>query len=135
MAKSAKEKLNQTKAPKRVVLEKDFAGIRAGQRMLVGTPQMVDAYIREIPSGETRTIHRLRNELARREKCDATCPVSTAIFVRISAEAAIEDMDAGRPESTVTPFWRIISADDKVAAKLPIDPEWITRQRALEAAS
>lgn len=134
MAKTAREKLRQDKAPKKVVLEKDFAGIKAGQRMLVGTPQMIDAYIREIPSGETRTIPRLRNELARREKCDATCPVSTAIFVRIAAEAAIEEMDAGQPESAVTPFWRLISADDKIATKLPLDSAWITSQRALESA-
>ncbi len=134
MAKTAREKLNQDKAPKRVILEKAFAGIKAGQRMLVGTPQMVDAYVREIPYGQTRTIRRMRNELARRENCDATCPVSTAIFVRISAEAAIENMDAGRPASAVTPFWRLISADDKVATKLSIDPQWITHQRALEGA-
>ncbi|MEL7535857.1 MAG: hypothetical protein AAFZ58_07990 [Pseudomonadota bacterium] len=132
MAKTATEKLRQNKATKKVVLDKDFAGIKAGQRMLVGTPQMMDAYIRKIPFGETRTMQRLRNELARRNKCDATCPVSTAIFVRISAEAAIEAMELGADIADVTPFWRIVGPDDKIAAKLNIDSEWIRQQRALE---
>ena len=69
MAKTATERLNTKKEMKKVVLEKDFAGIKAGQLMLVGTPQMIDAYIRTIPAGETRTVHRLRNELARKNKC------------------------------------------------------------------
>lgn len=133
MAKSARERLQQKKTLKKVVLDQDFAGIRKGQRMLVGTPQMIDSYIREIPSGETRTIQRLRNELARREGCDAACPVSTAIFVRIAAEAAIEDMNDGSTLADVAPFWRLLAPGDKITARLPIDPAWLARQRELEA--
>ena len=132
MAKTATERLLAKKAPKKVVLDKDFAGIKAGQRMLVGTPQMIDRYIRKIPSGETRTLHRLRNELARRNKCDATCPVSTSIFVQVASQAAIESMEAGTPVSEITPFWRVVGPDDKIAAKLSVDRKWIELQRELE---
>ena len=132
MGKSATERLNQKKAPKKVVLEKDFAGIKAGMLMLVGTPQMVDGYIRKIPAGETRTMVRLRNELARRNKCDATCPVSTAIFVRVAAQAAIEDMESGTDVADITPFWRVVGPDDKIAGKLSVDRQWIEHQRAME---
>ncbi|MEM9621203.1 MAG: hypothetical protein AAF993_06110 [Pseudomonadota bacterium] len=132
MAKTATQKLQQKKDKKKVVLEHDFAGIKAGQLMLVGTPQMVDAYIRKIPYGETRTIHRLRNELARRNRCDATCPVSTAIFLRICAEAALEAMDQGTAPAEITPFWRVVAPEDKIAKKLNIDSEWIRHQRASE---
>ncbi|MEM7707161.1 MAG: hypothetical protein AAF358_16515 [Pseudomonadota bacterium] len=133
MAKTATEKLNQKKQPKKVVLEKDFAGIKAGQRMLVGTPKMVDDYIRKVPAGETRTMPRLRRDLARRNRCDATCPVSTAIFVRIAAEAALEALEGGASASDVTPFWRVVGPEDKIAKKLPVDSEWISHQRASES--
>ncbi len=132
MAKTATERLNQKKQPKKVVLEKDFAGIKAGQRMLVGTPKMVDEYIRKVPFGETRTMPRLRNELARRNRCNASCPVSTAIFVRIAAEAAVEALDNGASPSDVTPFWRVVGPEDKIAKKLSVDSQWISQQRAGE---
>ena len=90
MPKTAREQLNADKTHKIAVLHADFAGIKKGQKMFVATPKIVDAYIKAIPAGETRTIARMRNELARRRKCDAMCPVSTAIFVRISAQAALD---------------------------------------------
>ncbi|MEO1202104.1 MAG: hypothetical protein AAFX10_05330 [Pseudomonadota bacterium] len=132
MAKTATEKLKSKKEKKKVRMEHDFAGIKAGQLMLVATPQMVDDYIRKIPYGETRTVVRLRNELARRNRCDASCPVSTAIFVRISAEAAIEAMEQGADVDDVTPFWRVIAPDDKVAGKLNVGSDWIRHQRESE---
>ena len=132
MPKTASERLSEKKSPKKVVLDKDFAGIKKGQTMFVGTPQIVADYMRKIPEGETRTIQRLRNELARRRKCDATCPVSTAIFVRIAAEAAIEEMNDGKKPRDVIPFWRVVAPDDKIAKRLPIDPNWIEHQRQLE---
>lgn len=132
MAKSAVARLKQKKEKKKVVLENDFAGIKAGQLMLVGTPQMMDTYIRKIPSGKTKTMHQLRNELARRNKCDATCPVSTAIFVRIAAQAALEELEGGTPLREITPFWRVVAPEDKIAGKLNVDKEWIRHQREAE---
>lgn len=132
MAKSAKEKLNAKKEPKRVVMEKDFAGIKAGETMFVATPLMVDAYIRDIPHGETQTVKELRDEMARRNECDGTCPMSTSIFVRMAADAAIEDMKAGVAVTDLTPFWRVVGPDDKIAKKLSIDADWIGHQRQRE---
>lgn len=132
MAKSATQKLAAKKQLKKVVLENDFAGIRAGQRMLVATPKLVDDYIRRVPFGEIRSIRRLRNELARRHGCDAACPVSTAIFLRIAAEAALESLEEGTPVSDITPFWRVVDPDDKLVARLPVDSDWIRHQRAIE---
>lgn len=132
MAKTALEKLQDKKLPKKVVLEKDFAGIKQGQKMLVATPQIVAQYIGKIPYGETRTMVQMRNELAKRRRCDATCPVSTAIFARIAAEAAIEEMGNGIPVDKIIPFWRIVSSEDKMAKKLAVDAEWIDSQRQAE---
>jgi hypothetical protein len=125
-------KLSVKKLPKRVKLDKDFAGIKAGSMLFVGTPQIIDAYIRKVPHGETRTIERLRRELARNNQCDATCPVSTAIFLRISAQAAIEQLDKGVASSEVTPFWRVIEPQSTIAKKLTIDSQWIAHQRDIE---
>jgi hypothetical protein len=132
-AKCWKDKLNQPKQPKRVVLETDFAGIRAGTRLFVGTPLLVDSYIRSIPRGATRTIERMRRDLARKNKCEATCPVSTAIFIHMSAEAAIEELSEGVAITDVAPFWRVVEPDSKIAKRLPIDSKWISVQRDAEA--
>ena len=134
MAKSAKEHLNSDKQPKMVVLDKDFAGVKKGQKLFVATPKIVDDYIRKIPYGETRTIERMRRELARRRKGDATCPVSSAIFIRISAQSAVDDLENGKTTSEVTPFWRLLTSEDKIAKKLTIDSEWIDIQRESEQA-
>jgi hypothetical protein len=77
----------------------------------------------------------MRNELARKNKCDATCPVSTAIFLRISAQASIEKMKSGVAVENVSPFWRIIESGSTIAKKIEIDGHWIDHQRALEAAA
>ena len=70
--------------------------------------------------------------MARRNKCDATCPVSSSIFIRMVAEAAIEEMNEGKTVNDVAPFWRLLTSEDKITKKLPIDPDWVDRQRELE---
>jgi len=134
MAKSAKEHLNSDKQAKMVVLEKDFAGVTKGQKLFVATPKIVDDYIKKIPYGETRTIERMRRELARRRKGDATCPVSSAIFIRIASQSAIDDLENGKSTSEVTPFWRLLTSKDKISKRLTIDSEWIDIQRESEQA-
>ncbi len=135
MAKTARERLDAKKDPKVVVLDKDFAGVRKGQKLFVATPKIVDDYIRKIPFGETRTIEKMRGDLARRRKCDATCPVSTAIFVRISAQAALDELEQGATVEEVAPFWRLLTAKDKITGRLNVEPEWLDVQRGLERGS
>lgn len=115
-------------------LQAPFAGIAAGSMLFVGTPQIIDTWVRGIPPGETRTVLRMRRELARQHECDATCPVSTAIFLRICAEASWEQLQQGQPLQAVAPFWRVVEPGSTLARKLPVDGDWIARQRALEAA-
>lgn len=131
--KTAREKLAVKKEIKKVVLDKPFGGVKAGETMFVATPQIVDAYIRGIPHGKTETIPEMRDALAAAESCSGTCPMSTSIFVRMVAEAALEDIADGKTVSEVSPFWRMITSKDKMAKKLNVDPAWIDEQRALEA--
>ncbi|MFN3313514.1 MAG: hypothetical protein ACK46Q_08615 [Hyphomonas sp.] len=135
MTRTPRPRKTPAKQPKTVRLEFDFAGIKSGSLMFVATPDILAAYIRQIPYGETRTIIAMRREIARRRRCDAMCPVSTAIFLRQIAEAALRELAEGQPVSDVTPFWRLISSGDKIAKRLPVDPSWIDTQRAIEAQS
>ena len=131
-ARKRNPKPKPEKQAKKVRLDHAFAGLKAGEMMYVATPAIVEAYIRAIPRGETRTIIAMRRELARREGCDGSCPVSTSFFVRAAAEGALAALEAGASPSEVTPFWRLISSGDAIAKRLPTDPEWIDTQRQLE---
>ena len=133
--KSWREKREIDKTSKRVVLSAPFAGVPAGATLFVGTPRLIDEYIRKIPAGTVRTMEFLRNDLARRHRADATCPASTAIFVRIAAEAAWDELQAGAAPEEVTPFWRVVEPGSKLARKLRCDPDWIAHRRTLETGS
>lgn len=126
------DKFHKPRAPKKVMLDKSYAGVKAGQMLFVGTPQILADYIAAIPHGETACIVKLRNQLARKHKCDAMCPTSTAIFLRIIAEYALEELAQGKPVSQVVPFWRVIAPDDKIAKRLSVDTGWIADRRAFE---
>ena len=132
MPKTAAERLRESKPEKRVVLDKDFAGVKAGLTLFVANPKIVDQYIRDIPTGQSRTIVQMRRALAQSRNADATCPVSTAIFLRIAAQAAIDEMEDGCETELVSPFWRVLRASDKITERLTIDRRWIDTQRELE---
>ncbi|MEC8809239.1 MAG: hypothetical protein VXX21_09280 [Pseudomonadota bacterium] len=132
MAQTAIERLNKAKSPKVVILEKDFAGIRAGSSMFVATPKIVDEFINKMPYGRFITMPELRADLAIEYDCDATCPVSTAIFLRVVAEAALEHLEQGAKTAEITPFWRVVAPGDKVSARLPIDQKWLEARRQEE---
>jgi hypothetical protein len=51
-AKSWEEKLNIDRKPEIEQVTKPFAGIKLGESLLIPTPKLVDAFIREIPEGE-----------------------------------------------------------------------------------
>ncbi len=121
------------KEPKRVVLEKRFAGIPAGSVLYVATPEIIAAYVRALPMGATRSVEQLRRDLAKRNKADATCPVSTAIFLRSVAEVALRQIEEGADAADVVPFWRVIEPGSAIAKRLPVNGEWLAHQCALEA--
>ena len=81
-----------------------------------------------MPSGRFITMPELRADLAAEYDCDATCPVSTAIFLRVVAEAALEQLEQGAKTADITPFWHVV-AGDKVSARLPIDQKWLEERR------
>ncbi len=132
--RSARERLAMAKQPKVVELAKAFGGMQPGDMMYVATPQIVADYLQQIPYGETRSMPELRAELARANDCDGSCPLSTAIFLRVAAEAALEDVAEGRALSEVIPFWRAVEPHSKIASRLDVDAAWIALQREHEGA-
>jgi hypothetical protein len=125
----------KAKPPHTVVLDKDFAGVPAGARLLISCPHEVEAYLRnQVPAGETRAIQQMRRELAATHGADAACPVSTAIFLRTVAEAAWDEIEAGKPATEVAPFWRVVEPGSPLAKKLRAGSDWIAHQRQAEQA-
>jgi hypothetical protein len=130
--KTWKQKM-QAKPLHIVRLDKDFAGVPAGARLLISCPLEVEDYLRtRVPPGETRSIQQMRRELAALHGADAACPVSTAIFLRTVAEVAWEDLESGASATAVAPFWRVIDPRSPLAAKLRAGRTWIEQQRAAE---
>lgn len=95
MKKTAKDHLHANKQEKVVVLENDFAGVKRGQTLFVGTPQIVDKYL--------------------------------------TANSALLLGCATNSLEKVTPFWRLLTSQDKISKKLTIDVNWIDEQRTLES--
>ena len=128
-------RLRDGTAPRRVVLEADFAGVPAGRTLFVATPGLLADRVLAIPEGETLEVRTLRDALARDHGADASCPVTTALFLRIVAEAAWDDLQDGTPLDRVIPFWRVIDPASPVAARLRCGADWIRDRREAEAAA
>ena len=127
-----RKRFGAAKDPHVVMLHTDFAGVKAGNTMLISSPGEIANYLARIPQGETRTMDRLRNELARKAGANAMCPVTTAIYLRVVAEVALADLAEGKPLDQVVPFWRVVLPGSKVAQKLSCGPDHVAHLIALD---
>ena len=127
-----RKRFDKAKPPKTLVLHTDFAGIKMGTTMYIGSPGTIANYISAIPLGEVRSIERMRNELARKNAAQATCPVTTAIYLKVVAEVALAELSEGKATTEVVPFWRVIEPGSKIAKKLSCDSQVIEHYRLLE---
>jgi hypothetical protein len=130
-----RKRFGAAKAPHVVMLHADFAGVKAGNTMLISSPGEIANYLSRIPKAETRTMDRLRNELARKAGANAMCPVTTAIYLRVVAEVALADLAGGKRLEEVVPFWRVVLPDSKVAQKLSCGPDHVAHLIALDGAA
>ena len=113
-------------------LTKSFADITEGSKMLVATPLIINSYIKKVPFGTVTNLSSLQDDLALEFQVDKTCPVSTAIFLKIVANASYEELSLGIDISEVAPFWRVVDPDSKLAKKLNCGIEFIINQRINE---
>lgn len=130
--KTWQQKLHDGKKPHVNIADKDFAGVRAGQRLLIPTPELIDGYIRQVPKGKAVDSLTLRNDLAMKHGAEVTCPLTTGIFLRIVAEAAHEVYLAGWPIEKITPFWRVMDEKSPTAKKLTFGTAFLKAQRKEE---
>jgi hypothetical protein len=89
---SWQEKLNIDRKPVIEKADKDFAGIKAGQMMLIPTPKLVDAYIRQISAGKQVNINTIRKDLASEYHAEVTCPLTTGIFYALQRKQLTKNM-------------------------------------------
>ena len=103
--------------------------------MLISSPHEVAAWLRKhVAYGQTIAVPALRLALAKDRGAEATCPLTASIFLRIAAEAAWDEMEAGAALANITPFWRAVDPKSDLARKLRCGPDWIAHQREMEAA-
>jgi hypothetical protein len=122
----------KAKPPHHVILVKDFAGIPKGSKLHISSPEEIAAELKTIPLGSIMSIQAFRRRLAEKNKCDATCPVSTSIFLRIVAEYTWEEFNSSSSIQGPAPFWRVVESSSPMAKKLNFDSAWIDLQRELE---
>ena len=130
--KTWQQKMHPKFSAKTEVTTKKFADIPAGATMFIATPMIVDAYIRSIPFGTFTSLQLMRKDLAAENNAEYSCPITSGIFLRIAAEAAWEEMEAGKSIDEVTPFWRIMDPKSPSAKKLSFGTEWLINQQKKE---
>ncbi len=112
------------------ILEKDFADMKAGQKMLISSPEEISKYISNIPEGMTITQNEMRLALAEEKGADTTCPVTTGIFLRIAIEEVLRVFNIS--ESPL-PFWRVVDEKHPVLKKLGVPASDIIHMRQNES--
>jgi len=127
-----REKLNSGKPPVVKVLDKNFAGMRSGQKMLVPSAALIDEFIRCIPEGESLNVVDMRSSLARQQQAEVCCPIATGFALKIVAEAAFEQINLGKSFSEVSPVWRVLDEESTTLKKVSFDPEALLNQRIIE---
>jgi hypothetical protein len=126
------EKRDLANEPEVKKCPKDFADIKANEKMLIASPKVVDEYIRQIPKGKEVSLQQMRKDLAAEFHADKTCPVTSGIFLRIVAEAAHEEYENGKAIGKITPFWRMINEKSPAAKKLSFGTDFLMEQRKKE---
>jgi len=118
MPKTAIERLNTKKEIK--IIPNLAAGIpwaKEGSSMVVSTPLEVDSILKKIPKNKIVTITEIREFIAQKHNTDITCPISTGIFINMSAAAAEEYRLEG--VKNITPYWRVLKTGGMLNEKFP----------------
>ena len=113
-------------------ISKKIADMPLGSLMLIANTKILDQYIKNIPNGEFRSTKQIRRDLAKQFECDVTCPLTTGIFIRIISEAAYQEYKNSNGLSSITPFWRVVNKESKLAHKLTCGIPFIAERQKNE---
>ncbi len=116
MKKTWREKVNEIEE-KIHVITPDWEKRYGKGKLLVASAVDIEKLIRKTKPGQLLTNDVIRVKLARDKKVQVTDPMTVGIFLRIIAEAAEEELAAGRPK--ITPYWRVIKPNGSINIKLP----------------
>ena len=81
---TATEKLNNKYTEVVKTIEKNFADLKADEKMLISSPISIANYIAKIPYGTEKSVKLIRLELAENANADNTCPLTCGIFFKNS---------------------------------------------------
>ena len=126
---TATEKFNKKYTEVVKIIDKNFADLKAGEKMLISSPRSIANYIAKIPYGTEKSVKLMRLELAENANADNTCPLTYGFFLRIAIEASIEQSNGAKPD---LPFWRVIDRNSSLIKKLPISEKYLTELRTSE---
>jgi alkylated DNA nucleotide flippase Atl1 len=112
-----REKMENPNLPKVVKVSGKKKRLYGEDTMLVPHPRDVEAVIRKVRRGRLITVGQIRQNLAGKFQTDSTCPLTTGIFIRLTAEAAEEEAREGKRK--ITPYWRVIKEDGSLNPKFP----------------
>lgn len=130
--KNWNQKLDTSKPHTIKRLDKNFAGMKKGQMMLVPSAKLINEHIKNIQLGDNPSVLELRNALAKKHNAEVACPVATGFAIKIVAEAAFEKLNQGSDPSEVTPIWRVLDEDSATLQKVSFDKEILLRIRESE---
>ena len=86
MARSWLEKFESKSTHDIKMIEKDFWGQKAGDRMLIPSPKLIEDYVNQSKKGTFIDPLQMRKDLAAELGADFTCTMTTGIFTRIMVE-------------------------------------------------
>ena len=139
MSKQAVNKAQPLLEPKVKVLETNFADMKAGQTMVVPTPELIRSIIEATTKGEQLSLTALRQVLAARTSAEVACPVTTSIFLRkliVMEWSMHHTLPTGAPNvspKAILPFWRVVNPTQPLYKKLdPAIQSFILAQRQHE---
>jgi alkylated DNA nucleotide flippase Atl1 len=129
--KTSRVKLIDSKdLPRIEEIPKKMRKIWGSGTLVIPMPREVDEIMRKIPKGKLTTINHIRTALARKHGAKIGCPITTGIFSRIAAGAAVEDEAEGRKH--ITPFWRTLKSRGELNPKYPGGIQGQTRRLRAE---
>jgi alkylated DNA nucleotide flippase Atl1 len=88
-----------------------------GGSMVVSSPGEVYELMRMVPAGKLISLDTLRDALAARHGTSIACPVSTAIFINVAAQAAEDWTQIGKPDNAA--WWRTLKSGGVLNERYP----------------
>lgn len=82
----------------------------------IPSPLEVNSIMSAVPKGRIITINGIRKRIAKEHHATIGCPITTGIFSWIAANAAEEDLKAGKK---ATPYWRTLKEGGIINEKYP----------------